>query len=231
MRIVAFADTHGRFPTVPPGDVVICAGDFTNFGDKKAILEFYEWFGNLPHNHKLLVYGNHEITTDKRKIKTSPFMTFKDDTGNWVDKVPPSAVTPGPPEDRITLLHGGAVVEIDGVTFWGHPGIPPPEPGDTPCYYNAHQLETHDESEALWKTCPKVDVLVTHAPPYGILDISRGKHLGNEEMRIAVEDWIKPRYHIFGHIHESAGFREVGNRRTYFNVAGRCYVMDIEGKK
>ena len=49
-----------------------------------------------------------------------------------------------------------------------------------------------------------VDVLVTHEPPMMILDESNGKHWGNLPLRNRVME-VKPRYHLFGHAHESYG--------------------------
>ena len=49
-----------------------------------------------------------------------------------------------------------------------------------------------------------VDVLVTHEPPAMILDESSNTHWGNMSLRNKVLE-IKPRYHLFGHAHESYG--------------------------
>lgn len=49
-------------------------------------------------------------------------------------------------------------------------------------------------------TGERVDILVTHGPPYGILDRNAGcKELRNYVMA------AQPRFHFFGHIHEEAG--------------------------
>ena len=45
-----------------------------------------------------------------------------------------------------------------------------------------------------------IDVLVTHYPPYGILD----ENLGNTEILNFVLK-AQPKYHLFGHIHSTAG--------------------------
>ncbi len=57
-----------------------------------------------------------------------------------------------------------------------------------------------------WDLIPDdVDVLVTHGPPFGIRDQNpNGEHCGCEELRAAVER-VKPRLHIFGHIHQGYG--------------------------
>ena len=48
------------------------------------------------------------------------------------------------------------------------------------------------------------DIVVTHEPPIMILDKSAGTHWGNAPLRNRVTE-IKPRYHLFGHAHESFG--------------------------
>jgi Icc-related predicted phosphoesterase len=64
-----------------------------------------------------------------------------------------------------------------------------------------------------------LDVLITHGPPFGILDqTAPGEvHLGCEELRKAVEE-KKPRVHLFGHIHGGAGLFEHGVTR-FVNAA------------
>ncbi len=49
-----------------------------------------------------------------------------------------------------------------------------------------------------------VAVLITHEPPYEILDRSSGIHWGNLAIKHRVEA-VKPRYHLFGHAHEANG--------------------------
>ncbi|KAE8144982.1 hypothetical protein BDV25DRAFT_134184 [Aspergillus avenaceus] len=52
----------------------------------------------------------------------------------------------------------------------------------------------------------EVDIMLTHGPPYGILDKVVGSHasVGCEHLFHAVER-VKPRLHVFGHIHEGYG--------------------------
>ena len=44
------------------------------------------------------------------------------------------------------------------------------------------------------------DILITHTPPFGILDFDDNINYGSEELlsRISV---VRPRLHLFGHIH------------------------------
>ena len=65
---------------------------------------------------------------------------------------------------------------------------------------------------------PGIDILVTHTPPQGILDASRGGQslgcpaLADELPRIA------PRVHCFGHVHASVGQRKLGDT-LFINAA------------
>lgn len=59
-----------------------------------------------------------------------------------------------------------------------------------------------DQSEKLWKDIPKdIDVLVTHGPPYGILDFTIRKEYAGCKGLLKFVEIIKPQAHIFGHIH------------------------------
>ena len=54
-----------------------------------------------------------------------------------------------------------------------------------------------------------IDIVVTHYPPYGIVDENQGS--------VNILDFIlkaKPKYHLFGHIHSTAGeFVQFGNTK------------------
>lgn len=53
-------------------------------------------------------------------------------------------------------------------------------------------------------------VLVTHEPPYGVLDaLPSGKHIGSHQV-LALLSQIRPRVLACGHVHESPGVKQVG---------------------
>ncbi len=54
------------------------------------------------------------------------------------------------------------------------------------------------------------DILITHQPPLNILDLSEGFHYGSPELRGRVMR-IRPRAHLFGHIHDAAGTVKSGD--------------------
>jgi Icc-related predicted phosphoesterase len=64
-------------------------------------------------------------------------------------------------------------------------------------------------------------VLITHGPPFGILDLPFGKEesAGCRLLLKRVQE-IEPRVHVFGHIHGSYGKKQIGN--TLFVNACLC---------
>jgi hypothetical protein len=66
LRFVCISDTHGKHDSidVPDGDVLIHAGDFTHNGTHRQIQRFNDWLGSLPHRHKIVIAGNHELSLD-----------------------------------------------------------------------------------------------------------------------------------------------------------------------
>lgn len=91
-------------------------------------------------------------------------------------------------------------VEIEGKKIWGSPY--------TPWFYdwafNVPRGMLHEH----WDLIPNgLDVLITHGPPFGILDQARPRissNVGDKELLEAVLE-KKPKHHVFGHIHGSYG--------------------------
>src|SRR4051794_25278238 len=54
--------THSRHDQlhVPPGDVLVHAGDSTMNGGIPEIAAFNYWLRTLPHPHKIVIAGNHD---------------------------------------------------------------------------------------------------------------------------------------------------------------------------
>jgi Icc-related predicted phosphoesterase len=75
------------------------------------------------------------------------------------------------------------------------------------------------------------DVLVTHGPPFGVLDQSRPTtdHLGCEELAEVVEK-VAPRLHVFGHIHGGQGRVHGSNGCEFVNtsVLNEMYLLAQE---
>jgi Icc-related predicted phosphoesterase len=112
----------------------------------------------------------------------------------------------------ITLLVDDSV-NIEGHVFYGSPW--------TPTFGNgwAYNMD-RDKAEAHWAETPdEVDVFISHGPPLGILDLTRGLSKGDAHLASRIEE-IRPLYHIFGHFHnEGAAVNSM-----IFNDYGITYV-------
>jgi len=66
VTIVCISDTHGhhRSLRMPPGDILIHAGDYTRFGKKEQAIDFNDWLGGLSYREKIVVQGNHETNAE-----------------------------------------------------------------------------------------------------------------------------------------------------------------------
>ena len=67
-RFVCISDTHNRtdrldYP-IPDGDVLIHAGDFTNYGTRDQVIHFNKFLSTLNHSYKVVIAGNHDISFD-----------------------------------------------------------------------------------------------------------------------------------------------------------------------
>jgi predicted phosphohydrolase len=108
-----------------------------------------------------------------------------------------------PEKARSLLTHAVYLQDSDttvaGLRFWGAPW--------QPWFFDwAFNLRRGPDLAAKWALIPQgVDVLITHGPPLGVLDVTdRGEHVGCEDLLEALER-VRPRLHVFGHIHESYG--------------------------
>lgn len=63
---MCISDTHGLTGqlAVPPGDVLIHAGDFSNTGTLPDVVKFREFLDSLDFAHKVVIAGNHDLTFD-----------------------------------------------------------------------------------------------------------------------------------------------------------------------
>ncbi len=192
MKLCIISDTHNkhkRLAKLPDADVIIHAGDFTSVGHSHEIVSFMFWYSNLPYKHKLIIAGNHDWLFEINGIIAR-------------EKVP----------EGVTYLEDSGV-EIDGIKFWGTPVQLP---------FNNWAFNRPEEKLAQhWAAIPDdTDVLITHCPPYSIFDwsIYDKIHTGSPSLYKEVVERIKPKVHIFGHIHSGYGIKVIENT-TFINAS------------
>jgi len=99
----------------------------------------------------------------------------------------------------------------EGKCFYGAPWTPD---------LSGHAFYRSDaELQLAWQSIPaNVDVLITHTPPAGILDVSsRGLKLGCRHLAKQMSV-VSPQFHCFGHVHASSGILETEST-TYINAS------------
>ncbi|MBM4320430.1 MAG: hypothetical protein FJ125_10835 [Deltaproteobacteria bacterium] len=189
MRIVALADTHMQHEELhlPPGDLLIVAGDLCCWGELPEVAAALGWLYRAPHRTKVLVAGNHDWPFQRERARTLALL----------------------PPDVVYLEDGAATV--DGLRLWGSPWQP--EFGSW-----AFNLPRGRPLAEKWSLIPPaIDVLVTHGPPAGFGDRAwRGRSTGCSSLRARVDE-LRPKLHLFGHIHEDGGVWEAGGT-LYANV-------------
>ena len=192
VKVVCISDTHNEKLHVPNGDILIHSGDMTINGTFEEIQLQLGWLNSLPHHHKIVIAGNHDLLLDQSFFHRNPRLASPDN------------------ERKMKELKWGNVVYLNSesrtfdvrdrtVRIYGSPM--------TPQYGNwAFQ---YPENEDKWcNTIPEsTDILVTHGPAKGHLDSSPSNptylqgcaHLQRELWR------AKPRLHVCGHIHSARG--------------------------
>lgn len=185
MRIVAVADTHllhRRFE-IPAGDVLIHAGDLCRQGTLAELGIALSWLDGLPHPAKVIVAGNHDwpfARAHEREIARAALA-----------------------EAGILYLEDAAAT-VAGLRMYGTPWQPE-------FFAWAFNLPRGAPLAEKWSAIPGgLDVLITHGPPAGLGDrITWDRREGCADLRARVAA-VRPRVHLFGHIHEDGGAWEEG---------------------
>ena len=191
---VLFSDTHGDYTLLadlPPADVLIHCGDATRYGSRDELREFARAFGKCVAPLKILIAGNHDACFEK----------------HWKEAVGICAL------QGIFYLQDAAIVH-KGIKYYGMPW--------TLEFYDwSFMTDEAGMLDKLYKVPVDTDVLITHGPPKHILDLAVGEHAGSNALRTEVQWRIKPKLHVFGHIHEGYGTQQFGET-MYVN----CSLLD-----
>lgn len=208
LRIVYLSDTHNMHSNidVPEGDILIHGGDFSNYGYQHEVEAFMKWWMSQKHSYKILIAGNHDITFDNRTFGTNlqmrPF---------WLNYL----LSQYTRFESLNFYLEHSSCNIWGINFFGSPYCPKTRPGQSSRWGFSEERE---DLGKFWVDIPNnTDVLITHSPPYGKLDwcmssLNNGR-IGCERLRYHVNR-VKPKLHLFGHIHEDYGM--VHNKDTMF---------------
>ncbi|KAL8929436.1 MAG: hypothetical protein Q9172_000487 [Xanthocarpia lactea] len=179
VRLICISDTHNKKTPIPYGDVLIHAGDLASEGTAAEIQDQIDWIASLPHQHKIVIAGNHDGFFDRRSRLDSDSKTSIDFKGVHY------------------LQHSGIALTFPQaasrqLSFYGAPHIPA-------CGGDEFAFQYPRQQDAWSGTIPRsTEVLITHTPPRHHLDLPHG--MGCEFL--LKEVWqVRPTLHVFGHVH------------------------------
>ena len=199
MIICTVADLHGEIVKIPNDiDVLLIAGDVLchstpneyNMHKEIAYLNkiFAPWVEKLMKRCAVWITWGNHDTLFDRNINLAPSIL-----------------------QDISLINRSVI--INGYKLYGTPYQP---------YFRGWSFNKYDTPDGLGKiysSIPKdTDILLTHCPPYGILDkTEQGDRVGSMELMKRVNQ-INTKLHVFGHIHNSYG-KQTNGETTFINAA------------
>ena len=78
MKILQISDTHNQhrqLTDLPAADVIVHCGDFTDNGTEEEVLNFLNWFIELPYPHKIMTFAFGRLKA--LKICLTMYTSFK----------------------------------------------------------------------------------------------------------------------------------------------------------
>ncbi|CAF0927493.1 unnamed protein product [Adineta ricciae] len=194
LRLVCISDTHNEIHRIhiPDGDVFIHCGDAVRFRTcARDIRVFNDFVGTLSHRYKIFISGNHCICFDpEHPEQTQQILS------------------------NMTYLQD-QLIDIKGVQIYGSPWRP-----KRGIIYPAEAFGYDPQliREDIWSYIPEdIDILLTHGPPYSVRDYHplTAERIGCPGLLDEVVTRVRPRIHLFGHMHECRGaslYRSEDNR-------------------
>ena len=208
LTVVCISDTHNTQPALPPGDLLLHAGDLTAWGTFSEIQAQLDWLNEQPHQYKVIVAGNHDLLLD------SDFLQRHPERWRQAKEARDGSDTKDEEHQKASHLDFGDVQILCNsstklcigdveVSIYGSPYTP------------QHGLSAfqYPRDEDIWTgaVSSDTDIILTHGPPRSHLDglkKSGCQFLQDEVLR------VKPRLVVFGHIHVGYGTE----RRLYDTV-------------
>ncbi len=216
VTIASVSDIHGQWArkdlVYPPADVLVFAGDILkNYSydrDEDAtkqlveLQKFAEFLGTFPYEEIIVVAGNHDFVFERKHTKQAARTILKRGA-----------------REAIHYLEDQAVKLFD-LVWYGSPW----QPFFYDWAYNFPETDTDRRvARSYWAKIPdNTNVLITHGPPYKILDqCMDGREVGCPELRKKTDFLVANgslKLHIFGHIHVSAGVKVI-DQTVFKNTA------------
>lgn len=196
------SDLHGFFPELEGGDILILAGDYTKSDTLSEWSDFFCWLKKQNYRKKILISGNHDNFFCTGFPKNQQEADDLKEVNEFLNDLGYDSLN-----DFDYLCDSG--IEFEGLKIWGSPWTSSFEGINPNC--KAFTIEPskyiEDIFDSYYTLIPQdTDILVTHSPPYRIMDkTNKGHYVGSKSLRQHVLSRISPKLHAFGHIHECGG--------------------------
>lgn len=192
LSLYHISDLHGTHDSLEiPYDIEVMAitGDATNYRNSTMNMSeytrFLDWFAAIPVSYKIYVPGNHDSYIYENLNRCKKEMLSR----------------------GITLLHQDSI-QISDLKIYGD--------GTTPQYGDWCFMKKRETISKTWENIPEdTDILLTHGPPKGILDLTTDRHRNLERAgcgalgkRILKLNNLK--LNCFGHIHNTPNIKNTG---------------------
>lgn len=211
MIIDCVSDLHGYYPKLKGGDLLLLCGDYTASDKLMQWAEFFRWLKKQDYRKKILIAGNHDHFMESGFPKTQEEADDLKEVQEFL----------GEEIDFEYLCNSGT--EFEGLKIWGTPHSLMFEGVNPKCtaFMSYEKL-----LKKKYSMIPSgIDILMSHTPPFGILDRSvRGALCGSHSLRETMFR-VKPKHLVCGHIHECGG-KDVDLVTTYVincSYVNECY--------
>ncbi|KAJ5719723.1 hypothetical protein N7493_007301 [Penicillium malachiteum] len=182
VSVVCISNTHNIEVEIPDGDILIHSGDLTQSGSFQELQKVTTWINAQPHHTKIVIAGNHDMLLDSIWDDSSGRAASERKELDWGDIIylQNEEFSISCPNSRRLNVYGSPYSPRHGNWAFQYPRIEDIWPSSMPT---------------------EVDILITHGAPFAHLDLLK---LGCPHPLQAL--WrVRPRLHVFGHIHEGAG--------------------------
>ncbi|PLN80787.1 Metallo-dependent phosphatase-like protein [Aspergillus taichungensis] len=225
-RFVCVSDTHAYAPSeagfkLPPGDVLIHAGDLTNRGSLAELQKTVDWISRADYEVKVVVCGNHDTSLDPslsapNQPQQQQRNTAHQQSLNILNATP-----------IVFLQHESALIRLTRpngpnttFTVFGSPYSPSHQSQLSGPWAFGYDSSSPAAATAQWDSIPlDTDVVVTHTPPHSHCDsrpLVGGEStsaftstaVGCKGLREALQR-VRPLLAVCGHVHEARGCERV----------------------
>jgi Icc-related predicted phosphoesterase len=189
MIIDCISDLHGFYPKLDGGDLLIVGGDLTATDTSDEYIKFDSWITCQHYKKIIVIAGNHDNFVQNNLEHFTRLLEIS------------------PPSKSVEYLQDSGT-EFEGLKIWGMPWTTTFRGMNPRCkaFTKDSETELQDKVEMI---PDDVDILITHGPAHHVLDKTvNGQEVGHGHLYGYLRYAIRPKLHVFGHIHEAYGYCE-----------------------